>query len=184
MSNRTRTIGIGALLFYGVAIYGANWMIHNVGPIVVPGGNHLVPLGFGLAAPSGTFLAALVLVARDVVQRTLGRWWSVAVIIPGALLSATLDPHLGLASGLAFLFSETADFFVYTPLQRRGFVRALVASGAVGSVVDSILFLGVAGIPLAVALPGLLAAKVIVVVVASLGVGTTRRWITPVVATS
>ena len=49
-----------------------------------------------------------------------------------------------LASGAAFLLSELADFAVYTPLQRRGLLLAVVASSVVGLVVDSVVFLGLA----------------------------------------
>jgi uncharacterized PurR-regulated membrane protein YhhQ (DUF165 family) len=40
--------------------------------------------------------------------------------------------------------SELADFAVYTPLQRRGLVLAVVASASAGLVVDSIIFLSLA----------------------------------------
>ena len=49
-----------------------------------------------------------------------------------------------MASGMAFLLSEMADFGVYTPLQRRGLVLAVLASSAAGLVVDSIVFLTIA----------------------------------------
>ena len=48
---------------------GANWMIAHVG-LAIPGGAHVLPVGFGLVAPSGTYAAALTLVIRDLVQRT------------------------------------------------------------------------------------------------------------------
>jgi queuosine precursor transporter len=51
------------------------------------------------------------------------------------------------------------DLAVYTPLERRNFAMAVLLSGVAGSIVDSVIFLGVAGIPLAAALPGLLLAK-------------------------
>lgn len=158
-SQTVRRIGWGTLAIYGASIVLANWLIRNVGPIVIPGGNHLVPVGFGLAAPSGTFAAGLTFVCRDVVQRTIGKRWSLLIIVPGTLLSAFLDVHLALASGAAFLFGELADFAVYTPLQRRGLVRAVFASEVLASVVDSILFLGLAGIPFALAFPGLMLGK-------------------------
>ena len=44
-------------------------------------------------------------------------------------------------SGTAFLLSELADLGVYTPLQRRRLVLAVALSGAVGLVVDSVVFL-------------------------------------------
>ena len=53
-------------------------------------------------------------------------------------------PALVLASAVAFVLSETADLAVFTPLQRRGLVLAVAASGAVGILVDSMLFLSLA----------------------------------------
>src|SRR5579859_2823355 len=115
-----KRIGWTALAVYGVSIFLANWLIRNVGPIVIPGGNHLVPVGFGLVAPTGTYAAGVTFVCRDLVQRTIGKRWSLLIIIPGAALSALLDVHLAIASAGAFLFGELADFAIYTPLQRRG----------------------------------------------------------------
>ena len=78
-------------------------------------------------APSGVLMVGLALVFRDLVQRRLGRAWAVAAIITGALLSALLAPAaLVLASAAAFLLSETADFAVYTPLQEKRLVLAVV----------------------------------------------------------
>src|SRR5690606_21384090 len=89
-----------------------------------------------------------------------GRRWALIAIGVGTVLSVLVSPRLAVASGSAFLFSELVDFAVYTPLQERRFVLAVVLSGLVGSVVDSVIFLTLAGIPLGVALPGLLLAKV------------------------
>ena len=75
-------------------------------------------------------------------------------------MSVLVSPRLALASGTAFIFSELADFAVYTPLQEKRFVLAVVLSGIVGSIVDSVIFLKLAGIPLGAALPGLLLAKI------------------------
>jgi queuosine precursor transporter len=148
-----------ALAVYVASIPAANWLIRNVGPVVLPDGSHLAPVGFGLLAPSGVYAAGAAFVARDVVQRAAGRRWALAAIALGTALSAAVSPRLAVASGSAFLFSELADFAVYTPLQRRSFVAAVFASGLVGSVIDSLIFLRVAGIPLSAALPGLLLGK-------------------------
>ena len=88
-------------------------------------------------------MIGLALVLRDLVQRRLGLRWAVGAIIAGALLSVFLaPPALVIASGTAFLLSELADFAVYTPLQRRRLVLAAVlASSAVGLVIDSAVFL-------------------------------------------
>lgn len=150
---------VSAFLVYGASIVLANWMIRNVGTVVLPDGTHLVPVGFGLMAPSGAYAAGVTFVARDVVQRTAGRRWALAAIGAGTLLSIAVSPRLALASGASFLLSELADFAVYTPLQRRRFLLAVFLSGVAGSIVDSVVFLRIAGIPFSVALPGLLLAK-------------------------
>jgi uncharacterized PurR-regulated membrane protein YhhQ (DUF165 family) len=51
---------------------------------------------------------------------------------------------VALASATAFLVSEAADYLVYTPLRRRGWLRAVAASNVVGLAVDSALFLWLA----------------------------------------
>ena len=46
-----------------------------------------------------------------------------------------------IASAVAFLLSEFADLAVYTPLQHRRLLLAVLASGLVGLVIDSAVFL-------------------------------------------
>jgi uncharacterized PurR-regulated membrane protein YhhQ (DUF165 family) len=100
-----------------------------------------VPVGFGLMAPAGVYFAGLAFTFRDLTQERLGRLPVVGAILVGAGLSALVSPQFALASGIAFLFSELADFAVYTPLRDRGFLRAVFASNVVGAVLDSALFL-------------------------------------------
>ena len=120
----------------------------------------MVPVGFGLVTTAGTFAAGLVLLVWDGLQDAAGRWWVLAAIAVGAGLSAWLGgPALALASGVAFAVSELADAAVYTPLRRKGWARAATASGVVGSVVDSLMFLWLAGFPMS-ALPGQLLVKI------------------------
>jgi uncharacterized PurR-regulated membrane protein YhhQ (DUF165 family) len=81
-------------------------------------------------------------VLRDLVQRRLGKGWTLAAIAVGAALSGLIaPPALVVASATAFLLSELADFAVYTPLQKRGLVRAVLLSSLVGLCVDSVVFL-------------------------------------------
>lgn len=108
----------------------------------------LIGVGFGLVATAGTYLAGLTFVLRDSVQDGFGRWVTFLLIGVGAGLSFIVaDPFIALASGVAFLVSETADLAIYTPLRERGYVRAAVASNVVGAVVDTFLFLWIAGFP-------------------------------------
>jgi queuosine precursor transporter len=143
----TRRLGEGSvfLLLFALTIPMANWLIGNAGTVCVPQGPCLVPVAPGLMAPSGVMMAGVALVLRDLVQRRLGVGVASLAILAGAGLSAFLaPPALVLASATAFLISEFADLAVYTPLARRRLVAAVVASGVVGLVVDSIVFLWLA----------------------------------------
>lgn len=144
----------GAVFFVGfiASIFLANWFIRNVGT-ECHDGVCLIPVwpSFGIGdgmAPSGVLWAGFALTMRDLVQRRLGFMWSWGAIAIGALLSALLDPSLAMASGAAFFVAETLDMFVYTPLQRRNLLAAVIGSNIVGMVVDSFVFLAMAGLPL------------------------------------
>src|SRR5262249_37138727 len=115
------------------------------GTVCQPQGPCLIPVAPGLMAPSGVTMAGVALVLRDLVQRRLGVAAASLAILAGAVLSAALaPPALVIASAAAFLLSEFADLAVYSPLARRGLVIAVVASGMVGLVVDSVVFLWLA----------------------------------------
>ncbi len=148
---RQKLEALGYFLGFIACIPMANWMIGHVGTVCVPQGPCLVPVapwgpgGMPLMAPSGVLMIGLALVLRDLVQRRLGRFVAITAIVAGAALSgAVAPPALIVASATAFLLSELADFAVYTPLQSRGLVLAVFASGVVGLVVDSVLFLWLA----------------------------------------
>ncbi len=140
-----RLEGVLALVGFGLCIPAANWLIGNVGTFCVPNGPCLVPVAPGLMAPSGVLMIGLALVLRDIVQRRLGVGYAAAAVLAGAALSGFVaPPALVIASAVAFLLSEFADLAVFTPLQKRGLVLAVAASGAVGLVVDSVVFLWLA----------------------------------------
>jgi uncharacterized PurR-regulated membrane protein YhhQ (DUF165 family) len=137
-------IGMIVLLAYIACIPLANWMIGHIGACI-PAGPCLVPVGFGLSAPSGVIVIGFALVLRDMVQRRSGWLIAIGAIFAGTALSAAIaPPSLVLASAAAFLLSELADFAIYTPLQRRGLVLAVAVSSLAGLVVDSLLFLTLA----------------------------------------
>src|SRR3954471_21973429 len=123
----------------------ANWMIGHIGTVCVPQGPCLVPVGFGLIAPSGVLVIGAALVLRDIVQRISGVAWALGAVAIGTTLSWWVaDARIAVASAAAFLISELADCAVYSPLQRRGLVLAVVASGIAGALVDSAAFLWLA----------------------------------------
>lgn len=146
LTQRLRTEGFVFLAAYIACIPVANWLIQHVGTICPPDSPCLIPVApGGLMAPSGVLMAGLALVLRDLVQRRLGVTYGLAAIGAGTILSAALAPApLVVASAVAFLLSELADFAVYTPLQKRGLVLAVAASSFVGLVADSLLFLWLA----------------------------------------
>ena len=127
--------GLIALIGYIAVIVLANWAISTFG---------IVPVGFGLMAPAGVYFAGLAFTLRDLVQEQLGRGWTVLAIVAGGAVSALISPQFALASGVAFLLSELADFAVYTPLRQRNWLGAVALSNTVGLVADSVLFLALA----------------------------------------
>jgi uncharacterized PurR-regulated membrane protein YhhQ (DUF165 family) len=134
-----------AFIAYLACVPVANWLIGHAGTVCVPQGPCLVPVGFGLMAPSGVVVIGAALVLRDIVQRISGFAWALAAVAIGTILSWWVtDPRTALASAAAFLISELADCAVYSPLQRRGLVLAVLASGIAGAVVDSAAFLWLA----------------------------------------
>ncbi|MCF2523605.1 VUT family protein [Bradyrhizobium sp. G127] len=144
-AQRRRAEGLLFLAAYIACIPIANWLIQYVGTICPPDGPCLIPVAPGLMAPSGVLMAGLALVLRDLVQRRLGVAYGLVAIGAGTAISAALAPApLVVASAVAFLLSELADFAVYTPLQKRGLVVAVAASSFVGLVADSLLFLWLA----------------------------------------
>lgn len=161
------------LLGYLLTIPLANWFIGHVGDCAH--GPCVIPVWWGLYAPSGVLWTGLAFSLRDAVQERLGRWWTTGTIIAGAVLSlAVSDPFVATASGIAFGVSEFADFAIYTPLRERGYIRAVVASNVVGSAVDSVAFLLIAFGSLDF-LAGQLVGKWLMIVPAMLAVWLWRR---------
>lgn len=130
-----------AFLMFAATIPAANWMIGNIGTTCVPDGPCLVPVGFGLVAPSGVLMIGIALVLRDWLHELAGwRWALVAILTGGALSVAVSPPSIAIASAAAFTMSELADLGVYGRLRARGKALAVMASQVVGAALDSALF--------------------------------------------
>jgi uncharacterized PurR-regulated membrane protein YhhQ (DUF165 family) len=163
---------------------------------LVTTGYGMVPVGFGLTAIAGTYFAGLAFILRDLLHDKAGRRAVVVAIVAGAALSYLLCApfvpwfadgsvpwwRIATASAIAFLLSEGADFAVYSPLRKRGYIRAAVASNLVGSIVDTVLFLTIAGFPLRQAFAGQLVGKMAVTGVVIAGVAVLRYTRRPVTA--
>lgn len=139
-----KRIGIVAATLFVGTVWFANWLLAKYG---------IVPVGFGLHAPAGVFAVGLAFTLRDIVHRTLGRAAVFGCIIAGCILAYAIEANahipgghvsIAIASVLAFLFSETADLLVYTPIEHHSFLGAVAASNTIGAVADSLLFLWLA----------------------------------------
>lgn len=102
----------------------------------------------GLTATAGTWVAGFGFVIRDELHEVAGRHTVAAAILAGAALSAFLSPQLAVASATAFLVSESADWAIYAPLRKRNRMAAALLSNTVGALIDTALFLLIAGFPL------------------------------------
>lgn len=127
-----------------LTVVAANWALTKWG---------IVPIGFGLMAPAGVYFAGAAFGLRDALHEVGGHRWVLGAIAAGAAVSYFIEDAvtipggmvpIAVASALAFALSELADFAVYTPLRERRWALGVVASNAVGAVIDSLLFLPLA----------------------------------------
>lgn len=134
-----RAIGSVALAAFLLSIPFANWWLTQHGLVDIPA------LG---KIPSAVWVVGIAFVVRDLAQLALGRTWAWVAIVAGVFLSWWIAaPHIAFASGAAFLWSESTDALIFTPLANRGtkmFLLGVSISGYAASVVDSALFLRIA----------------------------------------
>lgn len=140
MMKSDNTKYVAFLLFMATVPF-ANYLIGNFGSVCLDNGPCLIPVGFGLMAPSGVLMIGLALVLRDWLQELTNWKRSALAIVVGAIISWLVsNPFIAAASAVAFLTAELFDLVVYTPLRKRGKHIAVAASGVVGAIVDSSLF--------------------------------------------
>jgi hypothetical protein len=109
----------------------------------------LVPAGFGLLVTAGTYFAGISLGLRDLLQQVGGIRWALAAVAAGIAVSFAMGAgRIALASAVAFGLAELADLLVYTPIRRRNWRPAVIAGNAIGALVDTLVFLSIAGFPL------------------------------------
>ncbi|RFC64249.1 VUT family protein [Fulvimarina endophytica] len=95
-------------------------------------------------------------VARRVVYAGFATAVACSLIVPVLLFKAGLVPYstggariarIAIASGLAFLVAQLLDIFVFNRLRQDRWWRAPAASSLSGSVVDTVIFFGIAFAP-------------------------------------
>lgn len=112
----------------------------NYGFSVVP----LVQMPTGEMWPPLSLAVGLVFVVRDFAQREIGHRVLLAMLSGAALSWWMASPRVAIASGLAFLVSEVADWAIYTWL-RRPLSERIVWSSLVSTPIDSAVFLALIG---------------------------------------
>jgi uncharacterized PurR-regulated membrane protein YhhQ (DUF165 family) len=142
----TRATIAGGLYLASIVL--ANMLIEWFGVVDV------VPGPWTLMAPAAVYAAGFALVARDILHETLDRTITrrglyvvlAALIVAGACLSVVFggDGRIAVASGVAFLLSETIDLIAYRDLRDNGWTTAAVGSSIIGGFADSLVFLGIA----------------------------------------
>jgi len=121
-------------------LYIALIVLVNYGFSVVP----LVDMPGGEKWPPMSLVVGLIFVARDFAQREIGHRIVFAMLIAGGLSYWMADPYVAIASVAAFLISEFADWAVYS-FTKRPFAQRVLLSSALGTPIDSIVFLAILG---------------------------------------
>lgn len=101
-------------------------------------------LGGGMFQPLA-IVTGLVLVVRDFAQRELRHWIWGAMIVGLALSTLTSWIQVVVASGLAFLVSETVDWAVYT-FTKRPLSQRIMISSLASAPLDQVVFIGLASL--------------------------------------
>jgi uncharacterized PurR-regulated membrane protein YhhQ (DUF165 family) len=116
-----------------------NWSFAAVPTTPIPdwmGGGQFQPLAI---------VTGLVLVVRDFAQRELRHWIWGAMIVGLLLSTLTSWITVVVASGLAFLISETVDWAVYT-FSNRPLSQRIMVSSLASAPLDQIVFIGLASL--------------------------------------
>jgi len=111
-----------------------NWAFAGIPTLPIP-----PELGGGAWHPF-TIITGLVLVVRDFAQREVKHWILAAMILGLALSTLTSWVTIVVASGVAFLISETSDWAVYT-FTKRPLSQRILISSLVGAPIDQVVFI-------------------------------------------
>ncbi len=137
-----------------------NWSFAAVPTTAIPdwlGGGQFQPLAI---------VTGLVLVVRDFAQRELKHWIWGAMFVGLLLSTLTSWITVVVASGLAFLISETVDWAVYT-FSSRPLSQRIMVSSLASAPLDQVAFIGLASL----VVPGIFAWGTILTGVASKLIG-------------
>jgi len=121
---------------YIVLIVAVNYGFSVVPLVELPGGGKWPPL---------TLVVGFIFVARDFAQREVGHSVILAMLVAAGISYFMADPYIAMASLAAFLVSEFCDWAVYS-FTKKPFAQRVLLSSALGTPVDSLIFLTLIGI--------------------------------------
>ena len=120
---------------YIVLIAFVNWAFVVADPIRLPG---------GVIWPPMTIFVGFVFVVRDFAQREIGHYVLGAMGIGVVLSYFMAGPDVALASALAFLISEIADWAVYS-FTKLSLSQRVIWSSVISTPIDTFVFLSMLG---------------------------------------
>ncbi|MBZ0162800.1 MAG: VUT family protein [Notoacmeibacter sp.] len=97
----------------------------------------------------GAFTYPVAFLVTDLTNRRFGSAGARRVVVVGFVLAVALSvllatPRIAIASGSAFLVAQLLDVAVFEKLRRSAWWKAPLISSFAGSVIDTLLFFGVA----------------------------------------
>jgi len=106
-------------------------------------------LGLEQVLTYGAFIYPFAFLVNDLTNRRFGPQTARRVVYAGFVAGLAVSwwlasPRLALASGTAFLFAQLLDIAVFTPLRRKSWWQAPLAAAIAGSLLDTIVFFGIA----------------------------------------
>ncbi|MCX2725093.1 queuosine precursor transporter [Roseibium salinum] len=126
--------------------------------IVVMASNYLVqfPVQHSIAGVNladtltwGAFTYPIAFLVTDLTNRRFGPAAARKVVIAGFVIAVALStwlasPRIAIASGTAFLVAQLLDVTIFDRLRQATWWKAPIVSSLIGSVIDTILFFGIA----------------------------------------
>lgn len=120
---------------YVTTIVLLNYAFSIVPIMYLPGGEAWSPVAL---------IVGFVFVIRDYAQRAIGHKVILAMLIGGAISGFMASKEIAFASVTAFLVGESLDWCVYT-FTKRPFSQRILLSSAVGTPLDSAVFMYMIG---------------------------------------
>lgn len=111
----------------------------NIGFVYIPP----VPL-LGEMFPPMSLIVGIIFILRDFAQREIGHRVLGAMAVGAVLSYFMADPFVAIASVVAFFISEMVDWAVYT-YTKKPLGQRILLSSAIGTPIDSAVFLLILG---------------------------------------